>query len=125
MATKIIFKVKLSLFLAALLIIMGTVRNTEAIPCQEAVAFIAPCINYLKGGIPGWPNPFCCSACHRLQGLVTSVEDKKETCKCFKRAAPSVGVKADRAKLLPEVCQVGLGFAITPDIDCDKIKNEG
>lgn len=92
--------------------------NVNAVECQTAISAVATCRDFLVGAGPAQPSAECCMGVQALVKMGNSTEARRELCQCFKDAAPSLGIKYDRAKLLPSLCHVKIGFKIRPDIDC-------
>ena len=93
-------------------------RPVKAITCQEAVIKLLPCESYLRGsGDVTWA---CCEGARALNKEAASKADRQSVCECFKKVAPTFGVKDDRAAQLVKECSVDVGMPIGSDMDCTK-----
>ncbi|KAF5728887.1 non-specific lipid-transfer protein-like [Tripterygium wilfordii] len=46
---------------------------------------------------------------------------RQQLCTCFKNASKSFGVLPEKAKQVPQLCNVNVPVPIDPNIDCSKI----
>ncbi|XP_050206649.1 non-specific lipid-transfer protein A-like [Mercurialis annua] len=103
------------------LVMSKKIENVEGITCPEAVATLNPCLPFLTGASPSPTGP-CCLAVDRVNQGATTREIRRQLCDCFKQASRSFGVKADKAKQIPDLCHVQVPVPIDPSIDCTKIQ---
>ncbi|XP_021911034.1 non-specific lipid-transfer protein 3-like [Carica papaya] len=92
-----------------------------AVDCGEALAALMPCRSFLVGEGPDKPSAPCCAAVQTVYKMAGSTKDRRDLCTCFVKAAPSIGVKPERAEELPHDCGITLPFPIVPDINCSSI----
>ncbi|KAL1560064.1 non-specific lipid-transfer protein 3-like [Salvia divinorum] len=105
------------------LVIMALVvgRATAAIGCGDAVSKVLPCQSFMLSGAAA-PSPSCCSAVQSPEKMErASTDDRQAICKCFKGLYRLFPVNIDKAKLVPQLCNVTISIAVTPNIDCDRI----
>ncbi|XP_059636534.1 non-specific lipid-transfer protein-like [Cornus florida] len=108
-----------SLFVLGLVVLaMATTPVVNGITCQDAVSKLLPCQGYLVGFFP--ISVPCCQSAQSLNQLVTNRDDRKAVCECFKKVAPAVGVNPDKAKQLPQLCNITLSVPIDFNTDCTK-----
>ncbi|KAL6992862.1 hypothetical protein U1Q18_010982, partial [Sarracenia purpurea var. burkii] len=100
------------------LVVLALVASPgQAISCQDAEVKLFPCLSFLVGKGDGVTVP-CCDGAQALNRLAASKPDRQAVCGCFKRLAPSLGVKADRAKQIPTLCKIDVGVPIDFSVDC-------
>lgn len=90
-----------------------------SITCEDALAALQPCRPFLTSAEPKPPTS-CCGGVATVTQRAASVEDRKAVCECFKKAGPALGVKQEKAKVLPQICGVKVGVPIDPNTDCSK-----
>ncbi|XP_065876488.1 non-specific lipid-transfer protein-like [Euphorbia lathyris] len=96
------------------------VSNVNAISCQEAVATLNPCLSFLVGK-EAMPSAACCLGAEKVKEEATTTQIRRDLCSCFKQAAASFGIIADKAKQIPDLCHVQVPVPIDPNIDCTKV----
>lgn len=82
-----------------------------AITCQDAVTQLQPCLPFLTGEADS-PVFLCCQNVAKINDAASTTEIRRNLCKCFKKIAPAIGVKPDRAKQLPQLCAVDVPVPI-------------
>ncbi|KAM7502591.1 hypothetical protein LguiB_001495 [Lonicera macranthoides] len=102
----------------AMIILALTGRPANAvISCTEAITRLLPCEPYLVGfsdiSVP------CCEAAASLNQQASTKDDRKALCQCFKETGPGLGVKEDRAKQLPQLCNINVPVPIDLNVNCD------
>lgn len=99
-----------------ILALIGRPTNGE-ISCTEAITRLLACEAYLTGfsdiTVP------CCEAAASLNHDATTTDDRKALCKCFEKSGPGLGVKEDRAKQLPQLCNINIPVPIDLSVNCD------
>uniref|UniRef100_A0A1D1ZJR4 Non-specific lipid-transfer protein n=1 Tax=Anthurium amnicola TaxID=1678845 RepID=A0A1D1ZJR4_9ARAE len=112
----------LCLVVAAIAALLGGRRVTAAVQCGDAVNALVPCGPFLLG-VAGEDNPSsqCCQSAQLLNKMATTVEMRRELCKCLLQAGPSFGVTPGRARRLPSFCKLKLEIPVSPNVDCNKI----
>ncbi|CAK9181701.1 unnamed protein product [Ilex paraguariensis] len=109
-----------SVCILGLVVVLGVIAGpVNAIPCQNALVKLLPCEPFLVGSAESVSVP-CCQSVEALNQIATSKPERQSLCECFKKAAPAMGVKVDRAKELPDLCKVQVPVAIDPNINCNK-----
>ncbi|XP_057764951.1 non-specific lipid-transfer protein 1-like [Salvia miltiorrhiza] len=107
------------LVVMALALLVG--RAMAAIRCGEAVSKVLPCQGFLVSGVTA-PSAACCGAVQSLEKMErASSGDRQAICKCFKGLYRAFPVNITKAQLIPQLCNVTIAIAVTPDIDCDRI----
>ncbi|THG18467.1 hypothetical protein TEA_013759 [Camellia sinensis var. sinensis] len=96
----------LGLVMVVLAAIASSMTINAAITCQEAITKMLPCQQYLVGN-SGITVP-CCQGVQALNQMVASITDRQTVCRCFKQVGPSLGVKVDKAKQLPSLCEIDI-----------------
>ena len=117
-----------SLSLMGLAIMMFWVANSatssstpanDDITCQEAITKLLPCQPYLVGSGPPTPSVSCCLACQEVFHAASTTLIRRNLCECFKKAAIEYKVDPERARKIPELCNIdGLNIPIDPSVDC-------
>ncbi|XP_073154154.1 non-specific lipid-transfer protein 1-like [Henckelia pumila] len=92
---------------------------TQSISCAEALEFLLPCQSFLMGS--GDISVPCCQGTKALSQASSTQADRQSVCQCLKQAAASVNVNVDRAKQLPQLCNVSVPVPVQPDVNCDAI----
>lgn len=83
-------------------------RQIDDIACPEALLSLLPCLPFLQG--TGLTN---------LNQKANTPQIRKDVCNCLKPAASRFGVKADRSKQLPQLCNINLSVPFDPSVDCN------
>ncbi|KAK4439376.1 hypothetical protein Salat_0272500 [Sesamum alatum] len=111
-----------SVWVVGLLVLaVGTSRPVSAISCLDAVTRLMPCQPFLLGASSSVTVP-CCQGAESLNQLAGSDRGQLKTlCQCLKQAAVSIGVNVDRAKQLPQLCNITVPVPIDPNVDCDRL----
>ncbi|GMI85529.1 lipid transfer protein 4 [Hibiscus trionum] len=104
--------------LGLFMILVAKPKSVDAMSCQEALTALMPCQPYLTGGAAG-PVPPCCQAVADINAAATTTLARRELCRCFEKAGPSLGVIPDKAKQLPQKCGISVPVPIDPTINCD------
>ncbi|KAM7525264.1 hypothetical protein LguiA_015166 [Lonicera macranthoides] len=107
-----------SILVLAMIIFTIIGRPANAVlSCTEAITRLLPCETYLTGfsdiTVP------CCEAAASLNQQATTKDDRKALCQCFEKAGPGLGVKDDRAKQLPQLCNINVPVPIDLSVNCD------
>ncbi|KAK1317624.1 hypothetical protein QJS10_CPA05g00961 [Acorus calamus] len=95
---------------------------SAAFSCSDAVTALSPCGPFLitTGGVSA-PTAECCRGAQSLEGMATTVQDRRALCECLKQTGPSFGVDPEKARQLPPLCKLSLNIPISPDVDCASI----
>ncbi|KAK4360058.1 hypothetical protein RND71_022287 [Anisodus tanguticus] len=100
----------------ALIIAFSSVNGNDQ--CPNTIVKLLPCKGFLmgKGDISG----HCCNGVKGLMKMVTSENDLKlqNMCECLKKEALAIGVIQERAKQIPQLCNINLSLPIDPNVDC-------
>ncbi|GLT34122.1 hypothetical protein SLA2020_086610 [Shorea laevis] len=97
---------------------VGSHRVHATISCQDALVALLPCKPFVTGGSPSLSAP-CCEGVSKLNVETSTIEERRELCRCLKDAAHGIGVILERAKELPQKCGVNISMPINPNINCD------
>ncbi|KAK4439374.1 Non-specific lipid-transfer protein 2A [Sesamum alatum] len=91
----------------------------EAISCTQALEFLMPCQSYLLGlaGI----GSSCCLGAQSLARAAVSPTDRKSVCQCLKQVAMTAKVDEDKAKQLPQLCNIDVPVPVQFNVNCDAI----
>lgn len=100
-----------------MLVLLVSPSSLAAVTCGGVLSNVSPCLSYLTTG-SGMPPPPCCAGAKALAASCTSTADRQTACGCLKTASRSLNVKPALARALPGNCQINLGFAVDPNIDC-------
>ncbi|KAG8385773.1 hypothetical protein BUALT_Bualt03G0080100 [Buddleja alternifolia] len=103
-----------------LLIMALATSRVSAISCTEAVTKLMPCQPFLLGTASSVTVPCCQGAVSLSQLIGSKPGELKSTCECLKQAAASMGVNVDRAKQLPQLCNITVTVPIDPNVDCNR-----
>lgn len=104
-------------FLAAAVLAM-TVGGAAAIDCEDAVAQLLPCSDFLKNKT-GTPSTVCCAAAQSLDKAAKASEDyRKMLCQCLKDIAISFPINVVKTKQLPKICRVSNNVKFDPNAEC-------
>ncbi|KAL3627444.1 hypothetical protein CASFOL_028807 [Castilleja foliolosa] len=87
--------------------------------CTQAVEYLMPCQSFLMG--IGEITPTCCQGAQALAKATVSPADRKSVCQCLKQIALSINVNVDKAKKLPELCNIKVPVPLQPDVNCDTL----
>ncbi|KAF5474894.1 hypothetical protein F2P56_006747 [Juglans regia] len=96
--------------------------HSEAIPCPEVTLTLLPCRPFLVGTRPDYPGFSCCLGVQRLNREASMTNTRKALCRCFKKAASGLHVDVDKAKQLPQLCNVNNPVPIDPNVNCNKFQ---
>ncbi|KAK6943018.1 Bifunctional inhibitor/plant lipid transfer protein/seed storage helical domain [Dillenia turbinata] len=108
------------LVVAALAMVMLTIRPGEALTCAQVDTALVPCVPFLTGSAPA-PASGCCDGVKSIKAMVASPTDKQAACNCVKEAANRyTNIKDDAATALPSKCGVDIGVPISRSVDCTK-----
>lgn len=89
------------------------------ITCEEAIVKLMPCQGYLRGSDPPTPSMGCCLACQDIYHAANTTAVRRNLCECFKKAAVENKVDPERARKIPELCNLqDLNIPIDPSVDC-------
>lgn len=91
--------------------------QTDEISCFAAIPYLAPCLPYLTGF--GQPSSYCCVGATTLAQRADTTQNRRDLCGCLKKASAQFNVNADKAKQLPQLCNISLPFSFDPSIDCN------
>ncbi|KAK4708537.1 hypothetical protein R3W88_029462 [Solanum pinnatisectum] len=104
-------------FLALIIAISCVNGNYQ---CPNTIIKLLPCKDFLmgKGDISG----HCCNGVKGLMKIATFDNDLKlqSICVCLKKEALAIGVIEERAKQIPQLCNISLSISIDPNVDCKK-----
>ncbi|XP_055816276.1 non-specific lipid-transfer protein 1-like [Solanum dulcamara] len=104
----------------ALIIAISCVNGNDQ--CPNTIVKLLPCKGFLMGksDIGG----HCCNGVKGLMKMVTFDNDLKlqSICECLKKEALAIGVIEERAKQIPQLCNINLSIPIDPNVDCKKLK---
>ncbi|OMO74109.1 Plant lipid transfer protein/Par allergen [Corchorus olitorius] len=95
------------------------IAMANSMTCQQAVTTLLPCQPFLTGQVPN-PTVPCCIAVAKINEEATTTQTHRDLCECLKKAAPTFGVKPEKAKVLPDLCHVSVPVPIDPSIDCQQ-----
>ncbi|KAJ4729619.1 Non-specific lipid-transfer protein [Melia azedarach] len=112
---------KKAFVLAAMMVVaLFTVDQGQAITCGQVDSYMAPCLEFLRGGAS--PSPGCCTGVQNLRASTPTQGDRRAACECLKQAASHyTGIKPEKASQLPKACGVEIDVPISKDVDCSKI----
>ncbi|XP_015878147.3 non-specific lipid-transfer protein AP10 [Ziziphus jujuba] len=106
------------------IMVLGRSAPENDITCQQALTDLLPCTPFLKADAgadqPGVP---CCLGVQTVFQAANTTQIRRDLCGCFKKAAVVLGVKPERAKQIPTLCNIALTIPIDPSIDCSTINN--
>ncbi|XP_059309530.1 non-specific lipid-transfer protein 1-like [Lycium ferocissimum] len=108
------------LVVLALIIAISSVNGNDL--CPNTIVKLLPCRGFLMG--KGDISVPCCNGVKGLMKMATSDDDLKlqNMCECLKKEALAIGVIQERAKQIPELCNINLSIPIDPNVDCKKLK---
>ncbi|XP_038688633.1 non-specific lipid-transfer protein 1-like [Tripterygium wilfordii] len=99
---------------------MRAANVVQAISCTQSLLSLLPCLPFFTTPIP-MPSVQCCVAVASLNLEANTKEIRQELCNCFKSAFTSYGVLPEKAKQVPQLCNVPVPVPIDPNIDCNTI----
>nr|ACM78619.1 non-specific lipid-transfer protein type 1 [Tamarix hispida] len=109
--------IKLAACALAACMVLGAAE--AAVTCSSVTKQLTPCLSYLTSG--GAPTAACCGGVKSLNGMASmSTPDRQATCNCLKAA--SKGINLQNAVSLPAKCGVKIGYSISPNTDCSKVR---
>jgi hypothetical protein len=91
----------------------------DEISCSEAIPNLAPCLPYFIGFFQAQPSAGCCGGFNIVVQKADTTQNRRDLCDCFKKASIQFNVNGDKAKKLPQLCNINLSFALDPQIDCN------
>ncbi|XP_004513426.3 non-specific lipid-transfer protein A-like [Cicer arietinum] len=117
---------KIIAFLMLVMVLGMQVRTLDAhqiddISCFEAIISLVSCAPFLTGVGQPAPSTTCCEGAHNLFQKADTTQVRRDICQCLKGASIKFGVNSDKAKQLPQLCNIGLSFSFDPSIDCNTI----
>ncbi|KAF5196936.1 Non-specific lipid-transfer protein [Thalictrum thalictroides] len=118
MANSVVFKV--ALVLVACMLVTAPYAAEGAISCGQVVSSLRSCVPYLQGKGPLPPS--CCAGVRSVNNAAKTTPDRQAACGCLKSAASSFRVIPGLASGLPGKCGVNIGFSISPNVDCSKVR---
>ncbi|XP_027340863.1 non-specific lipid-transfer protein 1-like [Abrus precatorius] len=98
---------------------LSTISRSQIddITCNEALPLLTPCQPYLVGSAE--VSSTCCEGVNTIFQRANTTQVRRDVCKCIKNAASQIGVNPEKAKQLPQLCNITLPFPIDPSIDCN------
>ncbi|PON52172.1 Lipid transfer protein/Par allergen [Parasponia andersonii] len=98
----------------------GSISPSSDITCEAAIAKMSSCLPFSEGSNPPTPGFFRCSACHEVFHAANTTAIRRNLCECFKIAARDLHVNPDRARQIPQLCnlQGAPNIRIDPNFDC-------
>ncbi|KAL3718126.1 hypothetical protein ACJRO7_003286 [Eucalyptus globulus] len=93
----------------------------KSITCQEALKVLFPCLSFVLGSVPPPPSAECCSGAQALASQVTTTEDRRTLCQCYKNIPPGIDIKPDRVQEVSKYCNVNVTIPTDPKVDCNSI----
>lgn len=112
---------KLACLALALLVVAAPEGVKSAIPCNQVVNDLSPCLNYVLNG--GQVSSECCVGVQTLYGAARTTQDRQGVCSCLKSVVsgyPISNSAANNAAALPARCGVNLPYKISPSTDCKR-----
>lgn len=104
-----------------LAMIVGKTTAMGEVICNDAVAQLLPCGDFLKNKSAA-PSADCCGAVQSLDKVAKLSPDyRKILCECFKNIANSFPINLVKAKQLPKICHASDNVKFDPDVNCDKL----
>ncbi|XP_020253692.1 non-specific lipid-transfer protein-like, partial [Asparagus officinalis] len=95
-------------------------QHAEAVTCSGVASALAPCVNYVRGIGPLQAG--CCNGVKTLSSAAMTGPARQATCNCLKSFAAKIpGIKYGLAAGVPAMCNVNVGYAISPSTDCSKV----
>jgi hypothetical protein len=94
-------------------------RQIDDITCPEALLSLLPCLPFLQGTGGATPPKNCCDGANSLNQKANTTPIRRDVCNCLKPAASRFGVKPDKSKQLPQLCNITLSVPFDPSIDCN------
>ncbi|KAL5077704.1 hypothetical protein RYX36_016695 [Vicia faba] len=119
MAGKKCISVTIFLMVLCMLVTPLFARQIDDITCPEALLSLLPCLPFLQGVGPPTPPSNCCAGLTNLNEKANTTQIRKDVCNCLKPAASRFGVKPDRSKQLPQLCNINLSVPFDPSVDCN------
>nr|XP_004513718.2 non-specific lipid-transfer protein A-like [Cicer arietinum] len=95
-------------------------RQIDDISCPGAIFSLVPCVPFLTG-LGSAPSASCCAGANNVFQKADNVQARRDLCNCLKGASSKFGVNSDKAKQLPQLCNINLSFPIDLNIDCNTI----
>lgn len=100
----------------ALIMAINSVNGNE---CPNTIVKLLPCKGFLMG--KGDISVPCCNGVKGLMKILATNDDDlklKKVCECLKKEALSIGVIQERAKQIPQLCNINVSLSIGPNVDC-------
>jgi hypothetical protein len=91
----------------------------DALSCTKAIMRLLPCQPYLTS--LGDISAPCCEAAQSLNQIAAFKPNLKSLCECFKKVIPALGVNIQRAKQIPQLCNIIAPLPIDPNVNCDNL----
>ncbi|KAL8141524.1 hypothetical protein V2J09_014556 [Rumex salicifolius] len=99
----------------------GDLASTS-IDCTTVTQLLSTCSVFISYGSPDpLPGSPCCDAVTGLDNLASSVENRREVCRCLMGLIATYNPSSTALATLPGFCGVSLGFTIDPNTDCNYI----
>ncbi|MCD7453708.1 hypothetical protein HAX54_021899 [Datura stramonium] len=108
-------------FLALIIAISSVNCNDQ---CPKTIVKLLPCKGFLRGN--GDISGHCCNGVKGLMKIVATFDNDlklQSFCECLKKEALAIGVIEERAKQIPQLCNINLSIPIDPNVDCKKLKD--
>lgn len=109
-------------FLALAMLLVGSPEGVEsAIPCNQVVNYLTPCLNYVMNG--GQVPAPCCKGVQNVYAAAQTTPDRQGVCSCLKSVVsgyPISNAAANNAAGLPAKCGINLPYKISPSTDCKR-----
>ncbi|KAE7995317.1 hypothetical protein FH972_000131 [Carpinus fangiana] len=108
------------LALGLVFLVFNACPSDGAITCPDALKSFTPCKPFLVGSGPQLlPSHECCLGAQRVfKQSAGATQTRRHLCQCLKNFAIQVGVKPERANLIPQVCKCDNPISIGPNVDC-------
>ena len=94
-------------------------RQIDDVSCSSALFSLLPCLPFLQGVGPATPTSYCCAGANDLNQKADTTQIRRDVCNCLKPAASRFGVKSDRSRQLPQLCNITLNVPFDPSVDCN------
>ncbi|KAI5409630.1 hypothetical protein KIW84_055170 [Lathyrus oleraceus] len=86
-------------------------------------SFVLVAMSSLLQGTGGaTPPKNCCDGANTLNQKANTTPIRRDVCNCLKPAASRFGVKPDKSKQLPQLCNITLSVPFDPNIDCNTVQ---
>lgn len=98
----------------------GSELGASEMSCAQAITSLLPCQPFLTGTGSSVPYACCDAAVALSKAAASNRAEMKTLCNCLKQAAAAMGVNTDRAKQIPQLCNIAVPVPIDPNVNCDR-----